>query len=160
MIYWILLLFLVGVALIMTEFFVPGLVLGTVGALCLLASAVLAVIYERELALFIITFELVGLAAAVALGMYLMPRTRAGRALILQTSEDLADGWTASDSDTSLLGGLGEVYTPLRPAGTVIVRNKRISAVTNGDYIEEGAAVRVVEVHGNRVVVERVGESG
>lgn len=145
-----------GVGLIMTEFFMPGLVLGTLGVLCLLASGVMAVMYVPDIAIFIIAFEVFGLAVAIAGGMYFMPRTRAGKALILQESSQLGGDWVAVESDTSLVGEIGEVFTTLRPAGTIVVNNKRIGAVTGGDFIEEGAAVRVVEVHGNRVVVERV----
>lgn len=153
---WILLLFVAGTALVFTEFFMPGLVLGTLGALCLLASAVLAVIYEGTNAVFILAAEAVVLAGTICFGLYLMPRTRVGRALILQKSEELEDGWVASETDPTLMGALGEAHTPLRPAGTVFIRDKRISAVTVGDYIEQGTPVRVVEVQGNRVVVERV----
>jgi membrane-bound serine protease (ClpP class) len=153
---WIFLLFAVGVALILTEFFMPGLVMGTIGVLCLISSIVMAVVYERELSVFIIVLEAIGLVGAIGLGMYLMPRTRAGKALILQSSQRLDDGWTASETDTTLVGEIGEAFTTLRPAGTIVVNKKRLSAVTGGDYIEQGAAVRVIEVHGNRVVVERV----
>jgi membrane-bound serine protease (ClpP class) len=154
-IWWIILLFVAGVALVMSEFFVPGLILGTMGSLLLVTSAVVAVLYEPDKALFIIPLEILILMLAIAAGMYLMPRTRAGRALILRANQDAQEGWTASDSDMSLVGVLGEARTPLRPAGTIMVRNQRISAVAGGDYIEQGAPVRVVEVHGNWVVVER-----
>ncbi|MDX9971750.1 MAG: NfeD family protein [FCB group bacterium] len=153
---WIVLLGVLGVALIMTEFFMPGLVMGTLGVISLLASGIMAVIYERDIAIFVIAFEVFGLAMAIAAGMYFMPRTRAGRALILQESSQLGGDWVAAESDTSLVGEVGEAFTTLRPAGTIVVNNKRIGAVTGGDFIEEGTAVRVVEVHGNRVVVERV----
>jgi membrane-bound serine protease (ClpP class) len=153
---WIVLLFVLGVALIMTEFFMPGLVLGTLGAISLITSAALVIAYERDLALFIIPLQMFGLVAAIFFGMYLMPRTRAGRALILQKSQQLEGDWVASETDSSLVGEVGEAFTTLRPAGTVVINHKRLSAVAGGDYIEQGATVRVVEVHGNRVVVERV----
>ncbi|MCC6486790.1 MAG: NfeD family protein, partial [Candidatus Hydrogenedentes bacterium] len=49
--------------------------------------------------------------------------------------------------------------TALRPAGTIVVNGKRVSAVSTGDFISEGTAVRVVEAHGNRVVVESARKS-
>ena len=60
----------------------------------------------------------------------------------------------AADSDISLDGTEGEVYSALRPAGTIIIDKKRIDAVANGSFIDKGARVRVIEVRGSRVVVE------
>jgi membrane-bound serine protease (ClpP class) len=42
----------------------------------------------------------------------------------------------------------------LRPAGSIMVGNKRIDAVSNGIFIDAGKTVRVVEVEGHRVVCE------
>jgi membrane-bound serine protease (ClpP class) len=47
------------------------------------------------------------------------------------------------------------VVTPLRPAGTVEFGTERLQAVSEGAFIEAGAVVRVIEVHGNRIVVEQ-----
>jgi membrane-bound ClpP family serine protease len=39
--------------------------------------------------------------------------------------------------------------------GIAVIDGKRYQVVSNGSAIEKGATVRVVEVHGNRIVVER-----
>ena len=41
-------------------------------------------------------------------------------------------------------------------AGTVDLDGERVDVVTEGEFIDRGARVRVVEVEGNRVVVELV----
>jgi membrane-bound ClpP family serine protease len=64
------------------------------------------------------------------------------------------DGYTNAITDGSLVGRTAVVLTALRPAGTVQLDGRRIDAVSNGMFIDKDAEVRIVEVHGNRVVVE------
>ena len=40
--------------------------------------------------------------------------------------------------------------------GFADIGGKRVDVVTRGENIEQGAKVRVVEVEGNRVVVEKI----
>lgn len=55
----------------------------------------------------------------------------------------------------SYFGKNGRALTPLRPSGTAIIDDVRLDVVTDGEFIDVGDAVRVTEVTGNRVVVER-----
>jgi membrane-bound serine protease (ClpP class) len=51
-------------------------------------------------------------------------------------------------------GDTGVAATTLRPAGKATFRGDSYDVVTSGDFIKEGASVRVVSVDGMRVVVE------
>ena len=93
--------------------------------------------------------------AGVILGMYIISRTRASKGLILASSQ-AGDNWVAVESDESLMGVEGIVLTALRPAGTIVVGGKRLDAVSDGSFIEEKTRVRVLEVQGSRILVERV----
>jgi len=155
MIGWILLLFAAGMALVLAEFFVPGLICGVLGSLLVLASGGLACYTYPDHVLFIILVYALGVCICVAIGMYMMSRTRAAKHLILGDSQQLAAGWVAADSDLGLVGMQGKAITTLRPAGTILVDGKRLDAVTNGGYIEKDAEIRVIEVHGSRIVVEK-----
>lgn len=104
----------------------------------------------------------VSVLAAVALGFALMrfiPRTQAGRRLVLQTAGAVKDGFVAAQAQDSLLGQRGVASTALRPAGKVKLADRTVDVLTAGEYIEAGAAVRVVEVAVGRIVVESVGEA-
>lgn len=155
MMVWVIILFIAGMALILAEFIVPGIVCGAIGALFVLASAGLGCYTYPDYAWIIILFEFVGVVFSIILGIYILSHSRAGKHLILQDSQQADSGWVAFDSDESLLGAQGEVLTALRPAGTIVVDKKRIDAVSDADFIDKGIAVRVIEVHGSRVVVER-----
>jgi membrane-bound serine protease (ClpP class) len=153
--WWIILLFVVGVALILAEFFLPGLICGVLGCLLVVSSCAVAVYTHPDNALMIIMLEIVGTVAAVIVGVVVFPRTRAARYMILETSQQVQEGWVDTPTDHSLLGARGEVFTPLRPAGSVVIGNRRINAVSDGTFIDKGSSVRVIEVQGNRVVVEQ-----
>lgn len=154
MIWWVVFFFLAGMALILAEFIVPGGICGLVGAILVVLSGGIGVHAYPDSAVLIICGEGVGAVFSVALGMLLLSRTRAAKRLILETSQRAEDGFTNAVSDMSLVGRAGVVLTALRPAGTIEVDSRRLDAVSNGAFIDKDAAIRVIEVHGNRVVVE------
>jgi len=81
------------------------------------------------------------------------------RKLMLEKSQNPGTGQTASAAgpQPSLLGAVGVADSPLRPVGRVAIGGKYYDAVTDGEHIENGASVKVVEVDGLRgLVVRRV----
>ena len=153
---WLSVMYGAGIVLILAEFIVPGMICGILGGAMVLASGVIGCRTFPEYAVMIVVGEIVGVFISVVLGMYLLSRTRAGKRLILDSSQQAAAGWVAAESDTALLGAHGEVFTALRPAGTVMINGRRIDAVSDGAFIDKGVKVRVLEVHGSRVVVEPI----
>ncbi len=88
------------------------------------------------------------------LGLWLFPRTRLGRSFILDTAANRAEGFQAPPQDlVNLVGKSGKSITPLRPAGTALINDRRVDVVTLGDFIEAEVEVEVVLVEGSRVVV-------
>ena len=153
---WPIVLFICGVLLLMVEFFVPGGLLGVAGFVCLVVSTSLGVARFPEYAGFIIGGEFVAAILVVLSGFYILPRSPFAKLIVLNESQRIEEGWSNQEKPWCS-GDRGEVYTQLRPAGTVIIDGKRVSAVSNGTFIAKGTTVRVVEVHGNRVVVEENG---
>jgi len=148
-------LFIAGMVLILAEFIVPGLICGILGGIFVLASGILACYAYPDYILLITLTEVIGVCISIILGMFLLARTRAGKHLVLNDSQQQQAGWVASESDLALVGAEGTAFTPLRPAGSIVIDGKRIDAVTNGSFIERDAKIRVLEVHGSRVVVEK-----
>ncbi|MCX5770363.1 MAG: hypothetical protein NTZ09_08840 [Candidatus Hydrogenedentes bacterium] len=124
----------------------------------IIASLVLAVKNIQDYALLIVILQLVGVLFAVIGGMYLLPRSRLSRRLILSDSQQADAGWVSADTESHLVGSEGVVHTALRPAGSIVVHGKRYDAVANGSFIDKGRRIRVIEVHGSRVVVEAADE--
>lgn len=50
----------------------------------------------------------------------------------------------------------GKAVTPLRPSGVALINGNRMDVLTNGEPVDRDAAIRVVAVEGNRVVVAPV----
>ena len=153
--FWPLFLFFLGISLIVLEFVLPGVVCGIGGAVLLCISAVMGIAAYPEYTFMIIMGEFMGLALGVGLGLIVLSKTSSVTGLALGTSLTEESGYVNLPTNTALVGRPGTVMTALRPSGTILVDGERHDAVSDGDFILEGEAVRVLEVHGNRVVVER-----
>ena len=92
----------------------------------------------------------------IALGtLWLLPRTHAGRALVLK---QVHANSAAPPELVGLVGRRGRALTVLRPAGAAEFDGQRVDVVTDGDFVEAGTPVRVVDVQGARVVVHAASE--
>jgi membrane-bound ClpP family serine protease len=58
-----------------------------------------------------------------------------------------------------MVGSVGQAITSLRPAGRAEFDDVLLDVVTTGEFLDRGAPVRILEVHGSRVVVEGVQET-
>lgn len=162
-----LLMFAAGILLILIEIFIiPGFgitgILGITLVLISLVGAMTRVIPggpllpewpDLQLSLFKTGVAIVGTgAAALVLGRFL-PRNRFFNRLALSASTAAADGYTAADNSSALVGLTGVALTPLRPAGAARIDGLRRDVVTAGEFIEAGTPIQIVEAHGNRLVV-------
>jgi membrane-bound serine protease (ClpP class) len=149
----IVILVLVAVALLAAEVFLPGMVLGMLGAICLVIA--IAVGYAQFGPL-TGTIILTGIAIATSVGfviwLFTFPKTYIGRRLTLGRSLVSGDDKPRQDP---LLGKEGVSLTPLRPAGTALVDGHRVDVVAEGELIDRDEPVSVVLVEGTRVVVRR-----
>ena len=55
-----------------------------------------------------------------------------------------------------MVGKPGTSITPLVPAGKAQIGNELVDVITDGRMVERGQSIRVVDVAGNRVLVEPV----
>lgn len=56
------------------------------------------------------------------------------------------------------VGKTGVALTPLRPAGTIRIDDKRLDVVTVGDFIVRETPVKIVNVEGSKIFVEAIDE--
>lgn len=150
----VVLLYVAGIVLILAEFMLPGLVLGILGGVLVLASMGYALYAYPDIGWMVAIGQVLGVGVSFALGLLLIRNTRLGGMLTLAENLDEESGYTNLVSDRGLIGRTGVVLTPLRPSGTIEVGDARLDAVSAGTFIVEGARVRITEVHGNRIVVE------
>jgi membrane-bound serine protease (ClpP class) len=56
------------------------------------------------------------------------------------------------------VGDAGFVITTLRPAGQARFEHATVDVVTEGDFIEKGNKVKIIQIQGNRVVVRQIND--
>lgn len=159
---WAVLLLLVGLAIAMLEVFIPsGGILGFLAVSSVLAAIVVAFTDGRPWFGFtILATAVVGLPAAVTVALKWWPHTPLGRRMLLgPRSDDDLTGPPRKDSLKELVGRSGVAKSEMLPSGAIRVDGRTIDAVSEGMPVDVGQPVRVIEVHGNRVVVRPV-ESG
>ncbi|HIJ65504.1 MAG TPA: hypothetical protein HPP77_06075, partial [Candidatus Hydrogenedentes bacterium] len=100
---WVVLLFLAGMALILAEFFIPGGICGVLGGILVITSCGLGCWLAGDGAFWVVLAEGLGVVIVIAAGMLIMSRTRAGRFMILDATQDAAQGWVAWETDESLV---------------------------------------------------------
>ena len=101
--------------------------------------------------------SLLAAAAALAVVARYLPSSRLGRALILR---DAVGAPASAPPPAALMGRAGIAETALRPTGKAAVDGRRLDVVSDGDFIEQGAPIEIIEVAGARVVVKRQRNEG
>lgn len=148
----IIVLVVVGFLMLAAEVFVPGLVLGTLGSLSLLAAVVLCYLSFGPL-LGTAAFAALALLAipGFLLWLKLFPHTSIGKKMTLDRSLRPQNSIKSPD----LAGASGEAVTPLRPAGTAIIEGRRMDVISESGLIESGQKISVVSQEGFRIVVRK-----
>jgi membrane-bound serine protease (ClpP class) len=152
---WVAIIFIAGCILLLSEFLLPGGVLGVLGAVMLIGGCIYGMVAVPEYAVYIFFIELLGAGATFAFGMYLIANTRFGSGLRLETVMSQEEGYENKATEADLVGQSGIVLTPLRPAGTIELDGRRLDVTANGAFIEAGKEVRVLAVNGSFITVER-----
>ncbi len=156
----VLLLFLAGLVLLFCELFIPGGVLGIAGIISIGGSIFVAFRDYPDAAMAVLAGELVALAIGVVIGLRIFPHTPIARRLTLTRKFDADKGFTSASAELDAYAGKkGVAVTVLRPAGIALIDGKRVNVVTDGEFIEKDALVKVVEVEGGRIVVRPLVES-
>ncbi|MCC6125546.1 MAG: hypothetical protein IT426_11330 [Pirellulales bacterium] len=167
------LLFIAGVACILLEIFViPGFgIFGLGGGALVLASIVLAsqtfVIPHQDYqfaqlrnSLLVIAGTGMGILAAGYFLQKWLPHTPyASRIILAPPADEEAEAINRREmlvNLTSLLGQTGVTTTPLFPGGKARFGDEIVDVLSDGEVIERGKTVEVVEVRGNRVLVREI----
>ncbi len=160
------LMFIAGVILLLLEIFViPGFgIFGILGVLLIVAGLFLGLLSDFPM----VDFDMISLAvmqlagafvagiAVIALLLKFLPKTSMWKNLILEKNIEEQSGYTSYENFENLVGKEGKALTVLRPSGTALIDGKRLDVVTSGDYLNKGAKIKVVDVEGSKIVVEKI----
>ncbi len=163
------LLFVLGLVLIGLEIFVlPGFGFTGISGIVLLISSLVLVTLERmpqtsqdwmSLGATFGTFGVSLVAALVAaflLAWYLPSIPYANRLVLQPPGDELLEEGGHGLVNPALLGAIGVAATPLRPAGKAQIGEDFLDVIAEGDYVQPGSRVQIIEIEGNRIVVKEI----
>tara|TARA_B100000686_G_scaffold325020_1_gene381278 strand:- start:2243 stop:2755 length:513 start_codon:yes stop_codon:yes gene_type:complete len=146
-------LLILGFVLILLEIFIiPGVnIFGIMGFGTVCVAVVLA--YTKLGIEAAVVIGLLGVIGTAALVWFLI-RNRAWQRLVLETETDKESGYESAPMGfKELTAQKGIAVTPLRPSGRAQFGDRVVDVVTEGDFINTGCLIEVLQVSGNRVVV-------
>ncbi len=152
---WVIPLLLGGIALIAVDFYLPGMVLATLGVLMQIGGLVVFGLDATPAQLAWMAVMVIALDSCIVwTTIRLFPRTRLGRKMILSHTQE-----TYQAQSVPLAALVGKELTtenPLRPTGTVTLEGRRMDVVAESSFIPKGARIRVVGVREGHLVVTAV----
>jgi membrane-bound ClpP family serine protease len=159
---WAVILLLIGLALLALEFFIPsGGLLGFLSVCAVLAAITLAYMSGPLKGFLFLGASVVAIPVVLAVAVKVWPETPMGRRLLLRppSAEEVLPDDEARRGLRALVGQTGRAKSKMLLSGAAIFDGRTVDAVSENMPIEPGQLVRVVAVHGNRVVVRAIEEA-
>ncbi|MEN1969358.1 nodulation protein NfeD [Lentibacillus sp. N15] len=154
--YEAMILLILGIILIIVEFFVAGGIVGLLGVGSILGSLFLSSEDIGHMAMSVSIAFIIAIVASVVLFKTIGMEKGFFRHIILRDQTSTEQGYVSSVNRLELIGLEGVTLTPLRPSGTALFDGERMDVVSEGSYIQINKAVKVVMVEGVRVVVREI----
>ncbi|KAF3362007.1 Uncharacterized protein PHSC3_001318 [Chlamydiales bacterium STE3] len=144
----------IGLVLVLLEFYLPGAVMGTAGALLILASLFLAVV-QFQTSFSIILFFLLAAVAVIAVIKYALWKIPRSNTIYSEADQQ---GYVASTYDVSAIGKKGIVFSDLKPGGYILIDGKQEQAISESGYLSQGEEVVIVRGEGDSLIVMKAKE--
>lgn len=145
------LILLLGLAMIFLEFYLPGAIMGTIGAVLVFVSMI--VFIQQTTSMLAIILYILGVIAAIAFiikfALWKIPRSGF-------YSKDDQEGYVASTFDKNAIGKEGTVISDLKPGGYILIDGDQHQALSQSGYIERGSKVLVLDGEGESLIVKLV----
>ncbi|TFE68577.1 serine protease [Methylacidiphilum sp. Yel] len=149
----LLILILTGGLGLFIESFFPGYILALLGSSLLLSAIVLGfVFYGLMGGLTVFGVELVVLLLIFWLWIVIFPKTGLKKKMELLVTNKEEEG----NEINWYLGKEGRCESPCKPHGFVRIDSKRVEAVSETGYIEEGVKIKVVGIREGKAIVRAI----
>lgn len=151
-----LILFIVGLGLIILEFFIAGGIAGILGFIAVIASLFMASDNVIHMGISLLIAFTASIVLSVLLIKVFGKRLRLFQKIMLTDSTNTESGFISNKSRVELIGMEGYTLTPMRPSGIIVMEDEHIDAVSEGAFIAKGAKIRVIRAEGARIVVREI----
>ena len=160
-------LFLAGIACLLLEIFVlPGFGIFGLGGGCLMLAALILAsqryvlpqsVAELQRSLMPVAVGILGVVVAIVLLQRWFPRAPIIREMVLEPpageeAEEISQREALVDLE-NFVGARGTATTQLTPSGKARFEDMLLDVITDGEVVQRGSPIEVVEVQGNRVIV-------
>lgn len=144
----------VGLLLMIYEMFTPGMGFpGLMGAICLLAAVVLRADSLQTAAITLLLILVPLIIAAIIIFRSFAKGALSHTPIVLKESIESESTPMGEAEMQALVGREGVCLSTLRPSGRVDFDGLRLDVVSSGEFIPQGAKVRIERVEGLRVLV-------
>ena len=151
---WPIALQLIGVAVVIAEIILPS-----GGILSLLAAGVfgysLYLVFQGLSTAAVIAFvvaDVITIPVLIVVGIKMLAKSPVTLSTELSSREGVS---SQSPELLQYLDRQGRALTDLHPSGTALIEGKRLDVVSRGEYIERDSELLVIDISGNRVVVQK-----
>ena len=147
-------LFILGVALIAIEVFVPGGIIGIFGILSIIGGVVVSYSEYGVTGVWISgSVASLLLIGVLLLEFLVLPKTKLGRRLFLRKAVEGTSAPSIADDDD--IGKECVTLTPLSPTGTVLLDGKKVEAASRSGFIPKDETMKVVGKDSFRILVSK-----
>ena len=148
---WLIFLLFLGLIALVAEVFFPSFgILSIVSAVLTITSVFLA--FQHGVGTGVAFLVAVAILVPIAIwwAFKTLPKTPIGKRLLVQPSGKRE----ARDAGLeAMIGKTGTTETPLRPGGSVVIDGQRYDAMSRGERLDSGVAVRVIRIDIAQLVV-------
>ncbi|MBC5637250.1 nodulation protein NfeD [Ornithinibacillus sp. BX22] len=146
----------IGIALLIAEFFVPGGILGLLGVGAIIGSIFMSGANIGHMTISVAIALLVVIIASVILFRRVGLDKGVFRHVILRDRTTTELGYVSNENRLELIGMVGVTATALRPSGVAILGKDRVDVVSEGSFIQANVPIKVVKVEGARILVREL----
>lgn len=156
--YWALILLLAGLCAVALELFVPlaGLI-GIIAATLIMSGIVVGFMDSLTTGALMLLIAVVALPVLLTMMFKVWPHTPLGKRILLKDlkSEDVLPKKSHyKKRNDSLVGKIGIARTKMLPSGIVVIDGEKFDAISEGFAIDQGDAVKIVDVREHRIYVQ------
>lgn len=150
------LLFLLGVILLLIEFFMPGFgVFGIAGIISIVASFFM-LLGGNEKAVIWLAASFVMSIALFLLFLRKLPASAFWNRFVLKNTSSKQEGFSTGPDYEQYMGHEGITVTQLRPGGTAEIDGQKFDVLTYGEFVEPKAKIVVIKVEGSKIFVKPI----
>lgn len=137
---------------------IPGFgITGVIGILLLGGGIVAACLKLSSTMAVVATFSgVVGVILLLLWFFLIFPKTSLGKNFVLSTESSAAEGFVAVEDMQRYIGCEGVATTMLRPSGIARIDGERLDVITDGEFVEKGAKIKVMKAIAGRIIVTEI----